>query len=91
VLSENEIAVLEVLSRQLLARKSEIKDAIGDEPDGVNTAIQRLVSIDFVKTVEPIGERCYVITKKGAQNLKEAKNPEKRAERQVLGHQRQQA
>jgi hypothetical protein len=85
MLTETEICVLEILVSRLLARKGEIKAALGGKPDGVNNALQRLMSIDCVKAVEPIGEKCFVITKKGNMSLREAKNPENRAEKNHIG------
>lgn len=82
MLLEKELKILEMLEKQLLAKKSEINSAVGDEPNGVNAAVQRLLSMDCIKMVEPIGEKCFVITKKGTRSLREAKDPEKRAERE---------
>ncbi len=79
MLTEKEILVLELLSSRLLAKLGEIKADIGDEPDGVRTSIQRLVSMDCVKVIEPIGEKCFVITQKGSKVLRELKNPERGA------------
>ena len=81
MLTDEEVNVLELLSNRLVARLTEIKSGIGNGgPDGVRTTVHRLVSLDFVKVIEPIGEKCYVITKKGSKVLKEIKNPERRAE-----------
>lgn len=76
-MSEQEVMVLELLSSRLLARVSEIRSGIGNGQDGVKSTVQRLVSLDFVKVIEPIGEKCYVITKKGTKVLNEIKNPER--------------
>ncbi len=81
MLTEKEMMVLEMLNGQLLAKIEEIKAALGSETDGVTTSLQRLVSMDCVKIVEPIGEKCFVITHKGSKALRNAKNPEKAAPR----------
>ncbi len=84
MLMEKEILVLELLSSRLLARLGEIKAGVGDEPDGIRNTIRGLVSMDYVKMIEPIGEKCFVITKKGSRVLNELKNPERRAEGRAL-------
>ena len=81
MLSETEVKVLDILSKNLLARAREISAHIGEE-DGVVPTLQKLMSMDCVKTVEPMGEKCYVITQKGTRLLREARNPEKRAQQQ---------
>jgi DNA-binding MarR family transcriptional regulator len=88
MLTEDEITVLELLNSRLLAKLSEIKADLGNEHDGVRTTIQRLISMDCVKVIEPIGEKCYVITHKGSKILREAKNPERRAQvrTEMLSH-----
>jgi DNA-binding MarR family transcriptional regulator len=77
MLSEDEIKILEVLSQRLLAKPGELGSVL-DVDDGIITLIQRLQSMDYIKVVEPIGEKCLVITQKGTRMLREAKNPEKR-------------
>ncbi len=79
--TQNEMKVLDILSRKLLAKSEEIKAEFGAN-DGAEVALQRLLSTDCVKVVEPIGEKCFVITKKGSKLLKEMKNPEKRVVKQ---------
>lgn len=76
MINNQEIVILELLSRKLLAKSEEIKSEAGG--NGVSDALQRLVAMDYVKSVEPIGEKCFVITQKGSKILKEMKNPEKR-------------
>ncbi len=78
MLDEKEMKLLEVLSRRLLAKHDELNSEFG-EGDGVSTVLQKLMSMDCVKVVEPIGEKCFVITQRGTRMLREAKNPEKRA------------
>ncbi len=77
MLSDTEIKVLGILSKNLLAKTGEISSSMGGD-DGVVPTLQKLQSMDCVKTVEPMGERCYVITQKGTRMLREAMNPEKR-------------
>ena len=77
MITGKELLVLEMLNGQLLAKLKEIKAALGSETDGVATSLQRLISMDCVKVVEPIGEKCFVITHKGNKTLRDAKNPEK--------------
>jgi hypothetical protein len=79
MLTENEVRILELLSRRLLAKSNEIRSEF-EGPDGIDTALQKLISINCVKVVEPIGEKCFVITQKGTKLLREMKNPEKRAQ-----------
>ncbi len=87
MLTESEITVLEVLNSRLLAKLGEIKKSVGDGTDGVGTSIQRLISMDFVKVVEPIGEKCFVITHRGSKALRDAKNPERRTPKsEFLSH-----
>jgi predicted transcriptional regulator len=81
MLEEGEMRILEILSRKLLAKTNEIMTDFG-ENDGAETSLQRLLSMDCVKAVEPIGEKCFVITQKGTRLLKEMKNPERRVQRQ---------
>jgi hypothetical protein len=79
MMSEEEVKVLELLSNRLVAKLSEIRSGIGEGgADGIKTTVHKLVSMDFVKMIEPIGDKCYVITKKGSRILKELKNPERR-------------
>ncbi|UCD02915.1 MAG: hypothetical protein JSV63_03990 [Candidatus Aenigmatarchaeota archaeon] len=78
MITESEIKVLEYMSRQLLAKQHELESAFGEE-DGVMSTLQKLEAMDYVKVVEPIGEKCFVITQKGTRILRDAKNPEKRA------------
>ena len=72
MLTESEIDVLESLSKRLLARKREIA-ADMEESDGVEIALQSLISMGFVEGLEPIGEKCFVITKKGSVSLRDSK------------------
>lgn len=81
MLTETEVKVLDILSTNLLAKTNEISAHLGED-DGVTPTLQKLMSMDCVKTVEPMGEKCYVITQKGTRLLREAKNPEKRAQQQ---------
>lgn len=81
MITGKELLVLEMLNGQLLAKLNEIKAALGSETDGVATSLQRLISQDCVKVVEPIGEKCFVITHKGNKALRDAKNPEKQMPR----------
>ena len=55
MITGKELLVLEMLNGQLLAKLNEIKEALGSETDGVATSLQRLISMDCVKVVEPIG------------------------------------
>ncbi len=77
MITDKEMLVLEMLNGQLLAKLREIKAALGSETDGIATSLQKLVSMDCVKVIEPIGEKCFVITHKGSKALRNAKNPEK--------------
>lgn len=79
MITANEITVLEMLNGQLLAKLDEIQAALGNETDGVALSLQRLISMDYVQVVEPIGEKCFVITHKGSKVLRDSKNPEKQA------------
>jgi hypothetical protein len=78
MLNESDVKMLEVLSEKLLAKPHELESEFGED-DGVTTTLQKLHSMDCVKVVEPIGEKCYVITQKGTRMLRDMKNPEKRA------------
>jgi len=81
MIENGEMKILEVLSTKLLAKTDEISAVMG-ENDGAVSALQKLLSMDCVKVVEPIGEKCYVITQKGTRLLKEMKNPERRVQKQ---------
>jgi predicted transcriptional regulator len=81
MIDNGEMRILEILSTKLLAKTEEISAAMG-ENDGAIPALQKLLSMDCVKVVEPIGEKCYVITQKGTRLLKEMKNPERRVQKQ---------
>jgi hypothetical protein len=81
MIDESDMKVLEMLSSKLLAKPDEIRSVLGPD-DGAQTSLQKLLSMDCVKVVEPIGEKCFVITQKGTRMLKEMKNPEKRVARQ---------
>ena len=78
MITDSEVRLLEILSKQLLAKPHELIDAFGED-DGVMKTIQKLEAMDYVKIVEPIGEKCFVITQKGTRILRDVKNPEKRA------------
>jgi hypothetical protein len=71
MIEEADIRILDILSRRLVAKPAEIRSALGGS-DGVAGSLQKLLSMDCVKTVEPIGEKCYVITQKGTKILKES-------------------
>lgn len=81
MLSENDMRILDIINIKLLAKPSEIRESVG-ESDGVTESLQRLMTSDCIKLVEPMGERCFVITQKGTRVLRDAKNPEKRAQTQ---------
>ena len=76
MISSQEVMILEVLSRKLLAKSEEIMGEAGG--NGALDALQKLLAMDYVKVVEPIGEKCFVITQKGSKILKDSKNPEKK-------------
>lgn len=78
MISETEVKILEFLNSHLLVRNEEIRSAFGNGANGIETSLQRLASMDCIKTIEPIGEKCFVITQKGSRLLREAKNPERR-------------
>ncbi|MCD6495975.1 MAG: hypothetical protein J7K54_01765 [Candidatus Aenigmarchaeota archaeon] len=81
MLSDNDLRVLDIINKRLLAKHKEIREAVG-EADGITESLQRLMSSDCIKSVEPMGERCFVITQKGTRILRDAKNPEKRVQSQ---------
>jgi hypothetical protein len=83
MIDESDIRILDILSRRLIAKPAEIRSALGGE-DGVTSSLQKLLSIDCIKTVEPIGEKCYVITQKGAKVLKESAAPQKKPQSQGI-------
>ena len=76
MLAENEIKVLRMMNAQKLVKVSEMKRKLGLGGDGLGTALQRLITNECVQTIEPMGERCYIITPKGSKYLKEFSSPE---------------
>jgi hypothetical protein len=72
VAGESELKVLDILSRKLLARSHEVRAEFG-RPDGVEVILSGLLSSDCVQVVEPMGEKCFVITHKGTKILQDAK------------------
>jgi hypothetical protein len=83
MIDAGDIRILDILSRKLVAKPAEIRAAFGGE-DGVTPSLQKLLSMDCIKTVEPIGEKCYVITQKGTKLLKESAGPEKKPQKQGM-------
>ena len=69
-MQEKELSILCMLERQRLAKISEIRRLVGPE-DGGEDAIRSLVIADSIRAVEPIGEKCFVITPEGSRRLKE--------------------
>ena len=71
-MQEKEIAVLGMLERQRLAKRSEIRRLLGQD-DGCEDIIRSLVMADSIRPVE-LGEMCFVITSEGARRLKELRS-----------------
>jgi arginine repressor len=71
MLRENEIRVLEIINRQLLVRKEELRRALREEgfDDGISIA-NRLMELGYVKFIEAVGTPCYTITQSGMKILK---------------------
>jgi hypothetical protein len=72
VTSEGELRILQILSKKLLARSREIKAEFG-RSDGVDVMLSTLLSVECVNVIEPMGEKCFLITHKGAKVLEDAK------------------
>lgn len=72
MLRESEIRVLEIINRQLLVRKEELRSALREEgfDDGISIA-NRLMELGYVKFIEAVGTPCYTITQSGMKILKE--------------------
>ena len=70
--SEVELGILDFLSKKLLARPHEMKAEL-HRYDGADGTLSELVSKDYVQVIEPLGERCFVITHKGTKVLHDAK------------------
>lgn len=71
MLGENEMQVLEMIGRQLLVRKEELKRMLSEEGfgDGIFIA-NRLSEMGYVKFIEAVGSPCYTITQEGLRLLK---------------------
>jgi len=74
MLSEKEMQVLELLYRQHLAKDAEIRSRLSSGTDGVSSAIQSLITSEYIKRLEPLMEKSYVITFKGRKALRDAKD-----------------
>ena len=68
MISETERRILDVLSKQHLVNKGELKIKMGREGDGVDLSLQRLMNMGYVEKVESLGV-CYVITQGGIKFL----------------------
>jgi hypothetical protein len=73
VAGESELKVLDILSKKLLARPREVKAAFG-RPDGIDAILSGLIATECIQVVEPMGEKCFVITHKGTKILQDAKD-----------------
>jgi len=72
MLRERDRQVLEIINRQLLIRKEELKRQLRNEgfDDGISIA-NRLMEMGYLKFVEAVGTPCYTITQSGMKVLKE--------------------
>jgi len=72
MLREKDKQVLEIINRQLLIRKEELKRQLRTEgfDDGISIA-NRLMEMGYVKFVEAVGTPCYTITQSGMKVLKD--------------------
>jgi hypothetical protein len=61
--------VLDFLSRRHLARAREVKASFS----GAESVVSRLLTDDCIQAVEPMGEKCFVITQKGTKELHDAR------------------
>ncbi len=71
--NDMEMRILEMLNSRPLVKQAEIRKVFGSPYDVIDAAVQRLMMGDFIKTVEPIGEKCYIMTKKGIRGFREFK------------------
>ncbi|NIO23002.1 MAG: hypothetical protein GTN38_03175 [Candidatus Aenigmarchaeota archaeon] len=71
MLRERERQVLEIINRQLLIRKEELRGQLRNEgfDDGISVA-NRLMELGYVKFIEAVGTPCYTITQSGMKILK---------------------
>jgi len=81
MIDEGDLRILDILSRRLVAKPGEISVAFGGS-DGVTPSLHKLLAMDCIKVIEPIGEKCYVITQKGAKLLKESVSPDRQQHKQ---------
>lgn len=81
MINDGDIRILDILSRRLVAKPAEIMNALGGA-DAAAPSLQKLLSMDCVKVVEPIGEKCYVITQKGTRLLKESGSLDRKQQKQ---------
>jgi len=71
-LSESEKAVLSLLAKHSLVRRSELISLLANENNGANMAtVRALMDRGFVGTICPLGESSYILTKEGARILKD--------------------
>jgi arginine repressor len=72
MLRERDRQVLEIINRQLLIRKEELKRQLRSEgfDDGISIA-NRLMELGYVKFIEAVGTPCYTITQSGMKILKD--------------------
>ncbi len=71
MLREREMQVLEIIGRNLLIRKEELKRTLREAgfEDGLSIA-NRLSEMGYLKFVEAVGSPCYTITQEGLRVLK---------------------
>ena len=85
MLTQNEMKVLELLERQRLVKLNEIRSNLSLEHDGVSSIIQRLIMLEMIKAVEPIGEKCFIITRRGSMELKGTKEKDTEPDKDPKG------
>ena len=73
-LTEKELKILDFLNSRTLARMREIGSWAGTDYNGTRAIMQTLLSNGLAKSVEPMGEKCFVITNLGSRKLEEAKS-----------------
>jgi arginine repressor len=71
MLREREMQVLEIIGRNLLIRKEELKSTLRERgfEDGISIA-NRLSQLGYLKFIEAVGSPCYTITQEGLRALK---------------------
>lgn len=72
MISQDQISILQIISRKLLVKKSELSSIPGFRENGsLDSAIQSLKGNGLIDILTPMGETSFAITQKGIRLLSE--------------------